>query len=65
MSGEQYREPDLLENPVQELKKLVKGYQKISGSRLIGEKMNIANNSSKSFNVFIEGLKKVLDSNMG
>lgn len=53
-----FRNPDQLPNPVQELEKLIE-YQKISGSRKIAPYMDIDNNSSISFNMLINGIKKV------
>lgn len=51
-----FRNPDLLANAQEELKKLVTGYQKMSGARNIGLHLNINNNSSPSFNEFISGI---------
>jgi len=59
-SASKFRNPDNLSNASQELKKIAKEYQKLSGARMISEKMDIYNNSSQSFNVFIEGIKKLL-----
>lgn len=59
-----YRTPDALENPVQELERITKQqYQKISGSRAIGPYLDIANNRSKSFQVFVSGLKNLIARN--
>ncbi len=55
-----YRNPDGLNNAAQELKKLVPGYQKISGARTIGQHMDINRNCSASFRVFLEGVYKAL-----
>ncbi len=55
-----YRDPDRLANAAQEIKKLARGYQKLSGSRAIGPHLNPENNSSKSFNVFISGLTRIV-----
>ena len=56
-----YRNPDLLTNAQDELKKITKKkYQKIKGSRAIGHCMDIEHNMSHSFHVFIEGIKKIL-----
>ena len=55
-----YRDPDQLANPVQELKKLVRDYQKLSGSREISKHINVNNNHSRSFNVFLAGIEKMI-----
>ena len=55
-----YRNPDGLNNAAQELKRLVPTYQKISGARTIGQHMDINNNCSVSFRVFIEGVYKAI-----
>ncbi|MGL5795601.1 MAG: DUF4276 family protein [Waterburya sp.] len=57
---EKYRDPDRISNAKQELKKIAPNYQPISGSRAIARHLNLDNNKSHSFNVFIQGLKKVL-----
>lgn len=55
-----FRNPDLLSNPYQELKKIAPKYQKLSGSEDIGRVISLSNNRSNSFNVFITGLEKLL-----
>ena len=55
-----YRNPDGLNNAAQELRRLVPTYQKISGARTIGQHMDINNNCSVSFRVFIEGVYKAI-----
>ncbi|MBF0161828.1 MAG: DUF4276 family protein [Magnetococcales bacterium] len=59
-SGRKYRDPDRLENPLQELVRLVPTYQKIAGSRAMGQCMELQNNTSRSFNVFMEGIRRLL-----
>lgn len=54
-----YRNPDNLTNAAQELKKIVPGYQKLRGARLIAEHLRTISNRSTSFHVFIEGVKRV------
>jgi len=56
-----FRAPDLLPNATQILKNIAPKYQKISGSRAIAEYMSLENNRSHSFNVFLEGLKRLVD----
>ena len=56
-----YRIPDSIQAPADELERLTNRiYQKISGSRAIGEYLNLDNTRSNSFNVFITGIKKIL-----
>lgn len=56
-----FRKPDELPNPAEELKRLTKyKYQKVSGSRRIGEFLTQQNNLSHSFRVFVNGLKQSL-----
>jgi hypothetical protein len=55
-----YRQPDLLSNPKQELQRLVPEYQPIDGSRRIGTYLDLRNNRSHSFGVFIRGIEKIL-----
>ena len=55
-----YKKPDRLANPKQELKKLIPQYQQISGSRDIAEWMNIDENKSHSFNILISGIKQLV-----
>ncbi len=59
---QRYRSPDDLSNPSQALKRISSKYQKISGSRAIGEKLNIDDNRSRSFNVFIAGIRQLTHS---
>lgn len=57
-----YRNPDRLGSPSEELTKLTNGkYQKVAGSRAIGRHLNLEKNSSRSFNVLMTGIKKVLE----
>ncbi len=57
-----YRDPDNCSNAAQELEKLSnKTYQKIAGSRAIAPFLNLdGDNRSRSFNVLIEGIKKLV-----
>lgn len=56
-----YRDPDQLNNAVQELVRVTSGvYQKIVGSRAIGPCLKVdGSNRSRSFNVLIAGIQKV------
>jgi len=58
-----YRKPDALGDPVQALKTLTnRRYQKVNGSRTIGSYLDIENNRSRSFQVFVSGLKALTSS---
>jgi hypothetical protein len=52
-----YRNPDRLNNAAQELKRIAKNYQKLSGSRSIGPALSLDENKSQSFNQLIAGIK--------
>ena len=55
-----FRAPDYLESPSQELFKLSQQrYQKVSGSRLLGEHLNLANTRSRSFANLMSGIRRL------
>jgi hypothetical protein len=54
-----YRDPDQLANASEELQKLVKNYKKVSGACAIAPHIDLANNRSHSFQVFISGVQKI------
>jgi len=57
-----YRDPDRLQNPKQELRRLTKNrYQQILGSREIGRHLSLQGNRSTSFNAFLTGLQRLID----
>jgi uncharacterized protein YktA (UPF0223 family) len=56
-----YRNPDNIGNAKQELRKLIPAYQQISGSRSIAQFMTIEKNKSKSFQVFIAGVRRLCE----
>ncbi|MPM85284.1 hypothetical protein SDC9_132362 [bioreactor metagenome] len=56
-----FRNPDELTNACEELKKLCGSYQKINGSKKISPYLDLENNSSTSFNIFISGVKKIAE----
>ncbi len=58
-----FKDPDKLTNAKEELKKLVKSYQTVSGAKLIGPHMSLKNNQSHSFNCFIDGIYKMIKHN--
>lgn len=55
-----FRRPDDLQNPSRELIALTsKQYYKVSGSRVIGEHLNVDNERSSSFKNLIAGIKRM------
>jgi hypothetical protein len=57
-----YRNPDCITNPDKELIKITaKKYRKISGSREIAKYIDFENNTSHSFNVFIDGIRRIIE----
>ena len=55
----QYRNPDLIVNPKEKLKKIFPLLQQESGARAIGREANINDNTSPSFHCFVEGIKRI------
>ena len=57
-----YRIPDNIKKPAKELEKITKNqYQKIKGSRSIAEYLDLKQNSSQSYRVFITGIQKIAE----
>ena len=55
-----YRSPDELANAAEELVKITRlRYQKVGGSRAIGPHLDLDNQRSRSFAVFIAGIRKL------
>lgn len=54
-----FRNPDRLNNAAEELCKIVPSYSKMSGASAITPYMNIGKNCSKSFQVFVEGIRRI------
>ena len=54
-----YRNPDEIQNAKKELQKLLPDYGQREGARKIGKYMDIDHNSSRSFQVFVEGVKRL------
>jgi len=60
LQNKKYRYPDHVEKPSEELRRITKGnYQKVKGSRIMGEYLNLTVDRSTSFKNFIEVLKKL------
>ena len=56
-----YRDPDRVNNPSTELKRITKNrYQKVNGSRAIGRHLSPDNERSRSFRNFIRGVRTKL-----
>ena len=53
----EYRRPDAIVKPSEELKKICKGFNKGSAARIAPQHMDIDNNKSVSFKHMIEGVK--------
>lgn len=59
-STAKFRNPDALQNPSKELLALTKRrYQKVSGSREIGQHLDVRNERSSSFKNLIAGIKRM------
>ncbi len=57
-----YRTPDSVASPSQELIRITgRRYQKVAGSRAISRHLDLENNKSHSFNVLIEGIKRLIE----
>jgi hypothetical protein len=64
-SQRKFSAPDKLANAEQELRRLAPIYQKVGGSRLIAPHMNVRQNKSRSFQVFISGICRFAQSEFG
>jgi hypothetical protein len=57
-----YRAPDRLGNPVHELRQLTNNkYQKLAGSRSIAPHLSLDDNCSRSFQILLTGIRRLLD----
>lgn len=54
-----YRDPDMIVDPKSKLRKLVPDLRQIEGGQLIGDRMVPGQNTSHSFNVLADGLRRV------
>ena len=55
-----YRDPDAVVRPSVELRTLVPGFQKVSGARRMADHLTREHNRSRSFQVLIAGLDRVV-----
>jgi len=56
-----FRVPDDVQQPAIELEKLVPEFQKISAARQMGARLSVEGSRSKSFQVFLDGVRRVSD----
>ena len=56
-----FRNPDALANAQEELKKLVKGYQKVAGARAVAPHLALEGNTSTSFQCLVSGIRKYVN----
>lgn len=56
---ERFRNPDTVVGPALALEELAPSFQKVSGARLMAEHLSEAANRSRSFQVFLEGVRRV------
>jgi hypothetical protein len=59
-SQNKFRDPDRLNSAKEELKKLVSEYYPGTHSREISPYLSLTNNQSRSFQVFLDGINKIL-----
>ncbi|MFM2313803.1 MAG: hypothetical protein RLZZ04_3079 [Cyanobacteriota bacterium] len=59
-NNQKYRNPDNIAAAKQELQKIAPDYQPIRGSRAIAPHLNLQSNTSKSFQIFLEGVNKII-----
>ncbi len=55
------RDPDRISKPSRELKRLVPAYQKVAGARAVGGAIDIEGCRSRSFRVFVEGVRRLAE----
>lgn len=56
-----YRDPDVLHNPVAELRKALPAYQKRDGARRLGRLLDPERNRSRSFRVFCRAIAALVE----
>ncbi len=54
-----FRNPDSVASPARELSRIAPSYQKIGGSRSIGPHLDIHNTRSRSFQHFVNGIRRL------
>jgi len=58
-----YRDPDAVVCPSSELQRLVPEFQKVAGARLMGTLLERQRNRSRSFEVLLSGIEKLVQTN--
>jgi hypothetical protein len=58
-SKARYQDPDSVVRPSEEIQKLVPEFQKVSGARRMAKRLSREGNSSRSFQVLIEGVDRL------
>lgn len=56
-----YRNPDSIDHPKKELKRYIPQMGQIEGARRIAPHMNLEENTSRSFQVFVQGVKRLCE----
>ena len=56
-----YRNPDSIDHPKKELKRYLPQMGQIEGARRIAPHMNLEGNTSRSFQVFVQGVKRLCE----
>ena len=56
-----YRNPDIIDHPKEELKRFLPQMGQIEGAKRIAPHMNLEENTSRSFQVFVQGVKKLCE----
>ena len=54
-----FAEPDKCRKPAKELQRLIPQFQKGAGARVMAQHLRVSGNLSPSFNVFVDGLKRI------
>lgn len=54
-----FRDPDAIVQPARALEKLIPEFQKVSGARRMASRLSRGSNSSRSFQVFVEGVERL------
>jgi hypothetical protein len=54
-----YRDPDAVVRPSEEIEKFLPQFQKVSGARLMAKRLSRDGNSSRSFQVLVEGIDRL------
>lgn len=61
LRGARFRNPDAVVQPAKALAELIPNFQKLKGARSMAKVISRDNNRSRSFQVFIDGVQKLLE----